>query len=242
MRMDTTKASIRAWIQLLDVGSSEIDVELLTPESEEKEKLFRVSIDGENVGTIVWNPRTLKGVMDHALRLATVVHQMPVLMNAIAERETRLRSLRSWIKAPVKQQPPNAPTAVCLSWENEWRILGRWVPDLIDRGGGRPLLLDPGDGDRRIDPQDLILAEPDVMFIGSSADSKKPDFLTASDALLNRVRFSGRAYLIDMGALTGSGPELYDSVFVLAAGLYPEIEELESERVHLKRFFQLGTD
>ena len=180
--------------------------------------------------------------MDHALRLSAIVHRMPVLMSAIAEREARLRSLRSWIKAPVKQQNPSAPTSVCLFWEDDWRILGRWVPDLIDRGGGRPILLDPGDDDMKADPQDLSHAKPDVVFFGTAADERDPIFLTALDELLEQVRFLGQAYLIDMSALTGSGPALYDSIFFLAAGLYPEVEELESERAQLTPVYQPETD
>ncbi len=242
MPINTSTTAILAWLKLLDLEESDVEVELHTVEHGKNEIQVRIQSERESLKTIVWNPTTFKGVMDHALRLAAMVHRLPVLMSAIAEREARLRTLRSWIHAPVKRQNPSAPTSVCLYWEDDWRILGRWVPDLIDRAGGRPVLLDPGDDDMKADPQDLSRAALDVIFLGTATAGTDPIFMTAVNKLFEEVDFSGRAYIADMSAVTETGPAMYDSVFLLAAGLNPEIEELEYKRIELTLVYPPGTD
>ncbi|MCZ6757585.1 MAG: hypothetical protein O7C39_04810 [Bacteroidetes bacterium] len=242
MPINTSTTPVLSWLKLLDLEESDVEVGLHTAEHGKNEIRVRILSGGKSLETIVWNPTTFKGVMDHALRLAAMVHRLPVLMSAIAEREARLRTLRSWIHAPVKQQNPGAPTSVCLYWEDDWRILGRWVPDLIDRAGGRPVLLDSGDDDMKADSRDLSRAELDVIFLGTATAGTDPIFITAVNELFEEVHVSGRAYIADMSAVIETGPALYDSVFLLAAGLNPEIEELESKRIELTLVYPPGTD
>jgi len=181
--------------------------------------------------TFDWNPTTLKSVMDHALRLAREIGALPQLMRLLGDQENHLRELEDWIGAPRKQ-----PSAACLYFSQHCRLLGKWVPDLIERAGGHAILLESGDPDIQADPRDLVTARPDVLFVGCSARSPSPDVLHERvNKFLEHACFTGRVYLTDMSEIRASGPSLYDMVFRLSSGLYPDVDELEVFRTELLR-------
>lgn len=236
MTIVSYSTSASAWLDLMIPGRDQS-----LPVSLEHEITIFSSADSESDAQIVeasdagstfdWNPTTLKSVMDHALRLARKVEELPQFMRLLGEQESRLRELRDWIGARGTQ-----PSAACLYFSKECVLLGKWVPDLIDRAGGRAILLESGDPDVAADPRDLVAARPDVLFVGYSARSQSHEAHNSRiKKFLEHACFTGRAYLIDMSEIRTSGPSLYDLVFRLSSGLYPCIDELEGFRTELLR-------
>ena len=169
--MDPNLDDIARWIEIICPGRS--DEVTVVPSNGSGVNSYQVLGINDSLLQVKWNPLTLKEVLDHALRLSKNLRNMTGLMAFLADQEEALRTLRNEIQAPVKQSSAAAPKALCIVFDGSPRIVGRWVPDLIDRAGGQPTLLEPGDLDAQLNSRDIITAGPDVLFFGF--DSTTPD-------------------------------------------------------------------
>ncbi len=174
-------------------------------------------------------PATLKDVLDAALRLGRTIGRMEAAMAFLAKGEQRLRTLRARLGLPMKENPADAPTVACIEWVAPLMTAGHWVPDVVDRAGGRAVLAEPGARSPRLFWDDLHEADPDVLVLSPcsftlEATGRDLHYLTDHPGWsdLHAVR-EGRVFLFDGNVyFNRPGPGLYRTVELLAAALHPD--------------------
>ena len=124
------------------------------------------------------------------------------------------------------------PRVVSIEWLDPVMLGGMWMPELIERGGGIPLVTRPGDHAPTLTRDALLRLAPDVVLI-------KPCGFPLSRTIeeLSLVRTSlpweswravqeGRVYVADGNAyFNRPGPRIVESLEILAACLHPEAFE-----------------
>ena len=186
------------------------------------------SWSGPSPGVFSMQPRTLKAVLDMALRLGTRLGHARDAMRVIAEREKRLHRLQRRLEYDRRTADPDAlPTVACIEWLDPLMIAGHWTPDLVEMAGGRAVLADAGAPSEPLAFDALRDADPDVIVIlpcGFSIEQTRRDL----PALTNRSGWSSlravqtsRVALLDGNAyFNRPGPRLYRSIELLSAVLH----------------------
>jgi hypothetical protein len=161
----------------------------------------------------VWAPYTLKSAMDAALRLARAVGRLPKMMHVLGEREKALKALSHG----RKEASGRAPAAICLICRDTCHVMGLWAPDLIERAGGEPLLLQAGDPSIPLRAGDLAQRPPDIIFAGlRGREAAGEDRLRAA---LSGAPFESEVYLVSPDMLLTSGPALHETVLQFSVAL-----------------------
>jgi len=123
----------------------------------------------------------------------------------------------------------NRPLVACIEWFDPLMISANWVPELVRVAGGEPLFLETGEKSARIQPHDLVTADPDVIvllpcgFDIARARTEIPVLQTLPGwSELSAVR-SKSVFVVDGNAyFNRPGPRLVDSLEILAEILHPD--------------------
>jgi iron complex transport system substrate-binding protein len=175
-------------------------------------------------------PTTLGGAVD-------CLRQVGEAANCEERAEREIAALRGRIDAvaerSAKIRASDRPRVVVLEWIDPPFSSGQWGPEFVDLAGGRELIGIAGERSRTIDWKDVVSARPDVVFIaccGYDAERTLADLPILkrqpgwSD--LPAVK-SGRVYVADGSAyFNRPGPQLVDSLEILAHALHPAIHVL----------------
>lgn len=122
------------------------------------------------------------------------------------------------------------PRVLCLEWLDPFYIGGHWVPEMVEKAGGKDALAEPGKPSRRVTLEEIDQSAPDVILVmqcGYSAARNAADF----EKICLRERFEkfpavreNRVFALDAnGHFSRPGPRLADGVEILAHLLHPEI-------------------
>jgi iron complex transport system substrate-binding protein len=139
------------------------------------------------------------------------------------------RGLRARIEAvskAVKGRPRRR--VFCLEWLDPPFVSGHWVPEMVERAGGRDPLARPGKASRRTTWEAVAAAAPEVLFVlpcGMTLDRAEREL----PAVMSRPEWagmpavrSGEAYLVDGPSFfNGAGPRLVDGTELLASLMHP---------------------
>jgi iron complex transport system substrate-binding protein len=140
------------------------------------------------------------------------------------------------------------PRVVSIEWLDPVMLGGMWMPELIERAGGVPLVTRPGDHAPTLTRDALLALTPDVVLIkpcGFPLD-RTLDELSLLPAALPweswRAVQEGRVYVADGNAyFNRPGPRIVESLEILAACLHPEaLEDLRSK--HRDAVIRLDAD
>jgi iron complex transport system substrate-binding protein len=128
------------------------------------------------------------------------------------------------------------PRSMLLEWIDPPFSAGHWNPELVRLAGGQELLGREGQPSRRLDWNEIAVADPEVMLIaccGFPVERTLVDLplLRAQPGWtqLSCVR-SGRVYVTDGSAyFNRPGPRLVDSLEILAHAIDCEVHPLPPE-------------
>ena len=176
------------------------------------------------------HPRTLKQVLDEALRLGKTMDRLDTTMQVLANLETGLRGLRDEVGVDRTTNPQSLPSVACIEWMEPLMVAGHWMPDVVEMAGGRAVLGTAGEPTRRVEWEAVREADPDVILCmpcGFTIEETRRDlhYLTEREewASLTAVQ-KGRVALLDGNAYYNRpGPRLYRAIEVLASVLYPDL-------------------
>ena len=121
------------------------------------------------------------------------------------------------------------PTVACIEWLSPLMIAGNWTPEIVEIGGGLPVLTEAGKHSSYITFQDIIIADPDIILImpcGFSIQRTLQEIGLMLDtpgwADLKAVK-THRVYLADGNQyFNRSGPRMTDSIEIMAEIINPK--------------------
>ena len=148
-----------------------------------------------------------------------------------AEGTAVVRTLQARVSDITERGAARAarPRVVSIEWLDPVMVGGMWMPELIERAGGLPLVTRPGDHAPTLTRDALLALTPDVVLIkpcGFPLDriiEELPLLRTSLPWESWRAVQEGRVYVADGNAyFNRPGPRIVESLEILAACLHPE--------------------
>jgi len=138
--------------------------------------------------------------------------------------EERINIIRHKLKFITEK-----PTVACIEWLSPMMVAGNWTPQIIEIGGGIPVLTEAGKHSSYIDFQDIIDADPDIILImpcGFSIQRTLQEIGLLLDTPgwteLKAVK-TQRVYIADGNQyFNRSGPRMTDSIEIMAEIINPK--------------------
>lgn len=181
------------------------------------------------VGELGYSPRvlsldahTLDEIIDSVERVAAAA-DAPQKGEALA---AELRHRLARVEEGVAGRP--RPRTLLLEWLDPPFAPGHWVPEMVERAGGRNLLGEAGARSYQVDWPDVEGLDPDVLLVEPCgydlAGTRRDADLHASalERVAARAVEEGRAWLLHSAYYSRSGPRVIDGVEALAAALHPD--------------------
>jgi iron complex transport system substrate-binding protein len=198
--------------------------------------------------------RVREAVADLGLDCEVLTTDPHVLADVFADVERIGRALgrperAEWLVARLRERVERVEAAVAgrerprvavLDWLDPVMVSGHWVPDLVERAGGRHGLAAPGERSTTRPWAEVCDYDPEVLVAapcGFDADRAAAEATALVDrpgyADLAAVR-AGRAHAVDGNVhLNRPGPRLVDSLELLAALCHPDaVDRPDGETVH----------
>ena len=167
------------------------------------------------------DPATFAEVLEDIERLATAV-------GATGAGETLRRDLEerlARIDAAVGESSRERPRVLALEWLDPPFVGGHWIPEMVERAGGKDVLGKPGQKSRTATWDELVTAEAEVVVVmpcGYDADRAAREAASYSQVLAGLG--AREVYAVDAAAsFSRPGPRLVDGVQLLARLLDPSV-------------------
>ncbi len=149
---------------------------------------------------------------------------------AEAAAERLVRALKARLAAVAQAVADcDRPRVLAIEWLDPPFVPGHWVPEMIERAGGRCVAGAAGRPSRETTWEALAGLDPDVLVVmpcGFDLDRSLTEAARYRNELARvaeRAWNSGRAFVVDGSAyFNRSGPRTVDGVEILAALLHPE--------------------
>lgn len=189
---------------------------------------------------VALNPQRLDDVLHDVLRVAEAAgcpQAGAAYVAALQERVQRVAARASSLPAAQR------PTVVCLEWLAPLMAAGNWMPELVERAGGRNLLTTAGRHSPEVSWEAIRAAAPDVLLV-MPCGFDLPRTLAELPLLCRHRGFDelpavrhGRVYALDGNAyFNRSGPRMVDSLELVAHLLHPQDFPLPRPMVHAPAF------
>jgi iron complex transport system substrate-binding protein len=111
---------------------------------------------GEQVELVSLQPSTIEQIT-----------QVAEALEVEAEGLVRRRKMARKMDRATNAVPPNtaAPTVCFIEWLDPLMVAGHWIPEMVDRAGGRYPFAEAGEPSRQVDFAEIREADPDVIII-----------------------------------------------------------------------------
>lgn len=170
-------------------------------------------------------PQSLADVWDDIRRVGEATGARDAAESLASQLSRRVQSVEKRVS-----KAPSRPRVLCLEWLDPYYIGGHWVPEMVEKAGGKDALAEAGKPSRRVTFEEIHQSSPDVIVVmqcGYLAARNAADFQKMS----LRQRFKdppavreNRVFAVDAnGYFSRPGPRLADGVEMLAHLLHPEI-------------------
>ncbi|KAI8324279.1 helical backbone metal receptor [Martensiomyces pterosporus] len=119
------------------------------------------------------SPTCFEDMLDNVIEVGQAVglaKEAAIYRQELEERMARVRSAVAASASGIK------PRVLFMDWVNPFIVGGHWMPQMIDMAGGVGLLnllitdekgRRRGDRAKRVEPEDIVAAKPDVIVIGA---------------------------------------------------------------------------
>jgi len=172
-----------------------------------------------------FDPHRLEDVLENVVRVGRacgIEERAAEVVAALQERIDRVADRASTAVA--------RPKTVCLEWLDPLFLGGHWVPELVGLAGGVDVLGRTGEKSRRSEPDEVVMASPDVAVLmpcGFDLDRTRSEAPVVTRmawwAKLPASR-AGRAWIVDGSSyFNRPGPRLVDGLEILAHILQPDL-------------------
>ncbi len=163
---------------------------------------------------VTLDPHTLDEVLDGVLAVGRAVGAEAAATALVARARERLATVARSVAGRDR------PTVLVLEWPDPPFVAGHWVPELVERAGGVPVLCRPGDRSVPTTWDAVAGCGADVVLVASCGFDVEGAAAHGRD-LLDRLPEGASVWALDAnGVVVRPGPRLVDGVEVLAAVLH----------------------
>ena len=171
------------------------------------------------------DPHSLDDVLSDIEKIGQVTGTTAKAKELVAEARERIEHVRSSVSGAASR-----PKVACIEWLDPLIVAGHWIPEMVQLAGGIDILAQPGTPSRRIEIDELVSYDPDVVILmpcGMDTARAVHEFSQLDDLeqwrSLSAVK-QGNVYAVDAGGLfSRSGPRLVDGVEMLARMIHPQL-------------------
>ena len=155
--------------------------------------------------------------------------------DGIVKRRKLTRKVDRAVGAVPRKRAKSDPPEVCfIEWLDPLMVAGHWIPEMVDRAGGRYPFVEPGEPSREIEFDEIRHRDPDVIVVapcgmGTVQMRGELDSLTEREGWdeLSAVR-RARVHPVDgSDYFNRPGPRILDSMSILVRLLWPGEEHTD---------------
>jgi iron complex transport system substrate-binding protein len=189
------------------------------------------------------HPTRLDDIWGDILRVADALERTADGVAVVGQLQARTAEI-----AKRSAAAPNRPRVVSIEWLDPVMVGGMWMPELIERAGGLPLVTGPGDHAPTVTRDALETLAPEVVLVkpcGFPLERTLEELSLLRTSLpwqsWSAVR-NGRVYVADGNAyFNRPGPRIVESLEILAGCLLPDMFE-DIRRKHRDSVIRLDAD
>ena len=171
------------------------------------------------------DPKSLDDVLENIRQVGTATGTSEQAEQMAQRLRSRIDSVQG--KAGLAS---NRPRVACLEWLDPIFFAGHWLPQMVDLAGGVDCLATPEEPSRRIEWDDVLKQEPEVVVI-LPCGFEVPQALREVHLLTQREGWdqlpavrNNRVFVTNASAYySRSGPRLVDGLEMLAEIIHPEL-------------------
>lgn len=140
-----------------------------------------------------------------------------------------LRARVAAVEAVVRGARRDRPRVMCMEWLDPPFCAGHWMPEIVERAGGREVIGRPGRPSFRVEWDAIVAAAPEVVvltvcgFDVARTRAELPPVAARPEWRALPAAAAGHIYATDGSAFfSRSGPRLVDGLEIMASILHPE--------------------
>jgi iron complex transport system substrate-binding protein len=160
-------------------------------------------------------PRNIAEIVENVLAVGKAIGRSSEAESLVRDHEERLARVRAAVAGEAVRR------VVFLEWTEPLFCGGHWVPEMISLAGGNDPLGRPGEDSVRMDWDDVIRAEPEMIIVSPCGYRLE----RAAELARQIPRISNAAvYAVDANAyFARPGPRVVEGVELLAHLFHPEL-------------------
>ena len=167
-------------------------------------------LDGE-VRIVSLEPESVEDILDNILLVGQVTGYRLQAQKAVKKLKKRTENCK------LKTANLPRPKVLVIEWLDPMMVAGHWVPEMVERAGGKMLVTKPGEKSRRIDLAKIKI-DPDIVIIAPCGFDIERTI--KEKHLIQKIasRFKkSKVYLMDGDAyLTRPGPRIIKGIELLS--------------------------
>jgi len=164
------------------------------------------------------DPSSLDDVFDCVVRVGEATGTADAARALVGDLRERVAAAERAVSGRPR------PRTFALEWADPPFNAGHWVPDMVERAGGEPVLASKGTPSVRIEWDEVAAAAPDVVVFMPCGYDLEAAAREARQLLLHLPHLAGAhaVFAADANAyFSRPGPRLVDGVELLASALHP---------------------
>jgi iron complex transport system substrate-binding protein len=104
------------------------------------------------------NPISLQEILESVSKIGKILKKEN-------EASIIIETLKNRIKNVKNQVTATNPKVLAIEWIEPFFTAGHWMPEIIENAGGRNLISKPGECSRRLNIQEIIDSDPDIIIL-----------------------------------------------------------------------------
>jgi iron complex transport system substrate-binding protein len=169
------------------------------------------------------HPHTLADILEDIARVGTATGRAMEAGRLVAGLRGRIARVEAAVRGRSR------PRVACLEWLDPPFCAGHWMPEIVERAGGREIVGIAGRPSFQVEWPQIATAAPDAVVLvlcgfDVARTRREAEALAARPEWgnLSAVR-GGRVYATDASSyFSRSGPRIVDGLEILAASLHPD--------------------
>ena len=104
------------------------------------------------------DPHNLKEIIQSVIKLGQILNKEKKSIEIVNSLEQRIQFIQNSEKTII-------PKVLAIEWIEPFFTAGHWIPQMIEFAGGSNLVSNSGDHSRRMDMDEVMLSDPDIIIL-----------------------------------------------------------------------------